>query len=165
MPSWKQLQYITSISECCHCKLWRYQRWYRQFLWRSRSAKCDRLTNNDVITYGTYKDETVVFQLESDSQPPTLTPAPTPTPTLTQPNPTDGSPKPVQSLQPYSIPPHNSHTSKSQQIQEGLVQLSIPHLHQRTRTFALAYSDRYRVNFSKRSHIKEKESNLSLDTK
>ncbi len=56
----------------------------------------DRLSNNNVIIYGTYKDETVVFQLESDSQPPMVisSPTPTPTPTLTQPNPTDGSPKP-----------------------------------------------------------------------
>ena len=56
----------------------------------------DRLTQNDVSTYGTYKDGTVVFQLNSASQIPILTPSPTPTPTptLTQTNPTGGFPKP-----------------------------------------------------------------------
>jgi competence protein ComEC len=56
----------------------------------------DRLSNNDVITYGTYKDGTIVFRLESASQTPTVVPSPTstPAPTLIQPNPTDSSPKP-----------------------------------------------------------------------
>jgi competence protein ComEC len=56
----------------------------------------DRLAKNNLITYGTYKDGTVVFQLNSASQTLILTPSPTPTPTptLTQTNPTGGFPKP-----------------------------------------------------------------------
>jgi competence protein ComEC len=41
----------------------------------------DRLAKNAVITYETYKDGTVVFQLNSASQTPILDPAPTPNPT------------------------------------------------------------------------------------
>jgi competence protein ComEC len=56
----------------------------------------DRLAKNIVITYRTYKDGTVVFQLNSASQTPIRTPPPTPTPTstFTQTNPTGGFPKP-----------------------------------------------------------------------
>jgi hypothetical protein len=52
----------------------------------------DRLSNNNVIIYGTYKDGTVVFQLNSASQSPILVPSATPT--LTQTNLTGGFPKP-----------------------------------------------------------------------
>jgi competence protein ComEC len=41
----------------------------------------DRLSKNNLITYGTSKDGTVVFQLNSATQTSILTPAPTPNPT------------------------------------------------------------------------------------
>jgi beta-lactamase superfamily II metal-dependent hydrolase len=68
----------------------------------------DRLSNNNVITYGTYKDGTVVFQLNSASQTPMIIPSPTPTPTstLTQTNPTGGFPKPgTVTPAPFPTPP------------------------------------------------------------
>jgi len=46
----------------------------------------DRLSNDNVITYGTYKDGTIVFQLNSPAQTPVVIPYPTPTVT---PNPTN----------------------------------------------------------------------------
>jgi competence protein ComEC len=54
----------------------------------------DKLANNNVITFGTYKDGTIIFQLNSASQ--TLIPVPssTSTPTTTLTNPTGGFPKP-----------------------------------------------------------------------
>jgi competence protein ComEC len=63
----------------------------------------DRLAKNNVITYGTYKDGTVVFQLNSASQKLILTPSPTLTPTLTQTNPTGGFSKP-DTVTPKPIP-------------------------------------------------------------
>lgn len=66
----------------------------------------DRLANNKVITYGTYKDGTVVFQLNSASQTPIVIQSPTSTPTLTQTNPTGGFPKPgTVTPTPIPIPP------------------------------------------------------------
>jgi competence protein ComEC len=64
----------------------------------------DRLSNNNVISYGTYKDGTVVFQLNSASQTPILIPSPTPTSTLTQTNPSSGFPK-SGTVTPTPIPP------------------------------------------------------------
>jgi competence protein ComEC len=67
----------------------------------------DRLANNNVITYGTYKEGTVVFQLNSASQTPILNPFPTPS--LTQTNPTRGFPKPdTITSTPNPIPPQTT---------------------------------------------------------
>lgn len=58
----------------------------------------DRLASNNIITYGTYKDGTTIFQLNSASPTPTPSPTPSPTQTFTP------SPSPVPTSSPTSNP-------------------------------------------------------------
>ena len=43
----------------------------------------DKLSSNNIITYGTYNDGTIIFSLNSASQTPTPTPTPSPSPSPT----------------------------------------------------------------------------------
>jgi competence protein ComEC len=68
----------------------------------------DRLTSNNIITYGTYKDGTIIFQLNSASPSSTPTPSPSPSPSPSHspsPSPTPTiSPSPTQTTTPTSSP-------------------------------------------------------------
>ena len=119
----------------------------------------DRLAKNNIITYGTYKDGTVVFQLNSAAQTLILTPSPTPTPTLTQTNPTGGFPKP-DTVTPKPIPSPTQTPTVAQNPTNAKTPIptdqSLPNS---TRTITLAYSGGFWVNFFKCSYVNEKKQN------
>ena len=72
----------------------------------------DRLTSNSIITYGTYKDGTIIFQLNSASPTSTPTPSPSPSPS---PTPTDAV-LPTPTSNPTSNPTATSNPTSSPTI-------------------------------------------------